>query len=159
MFDVSAGAAGSLPSQMPSEPARHHARDEKPELPPSLAVLLTLPGVPAGLFDGVNTDTAWVRVHQTGCDLTLPLAHLAPDAIETLAELGFTGQVRAELRQAEKGPVVRYFAFRLPEAPRTPWRAWPTPWRKWPTGRRRRRRARPDLTCQVSTRCWGLCPR
>jgi hypothetical protein len=98
-------------------PGRHASAGAGRVPPPHLASLLAARGVPESLLDGVNPDTAWARFVQLGADNVLPLAHLAPDAIETLEELGYTGQVRGEIRAAKDGPVIRFFAFRLPERP------------------------------------------
>jgi hypothetical protein len=111
----------------PVDPSRL-TRQEQPKtaraggdasIPPAyLAGLLRLNGVPAGLLDGLDAYSAWVAVQTRDMPRTaMPLAHLAPDALETLGDLGYEGHARFELTPSENSGPVRYFAAVLPGLP------------------------------------------
>lgn len=91
-------------------PAQH---DPAP-VPSYLRDLAAMPGVDPEAFENVPTGTAWVKIESAnGAARSMPLAHLAPDALDTLAELGFEGHTTFEIRETQAGRVLRYFACRL----------------------------------------------
>lgn len=85
--------------------------------PPYLKELIALPGIDANVLRGIDTGRAWIKIESriSGAATNMPLAHLAPDAIDVLGELGFDGLTTFEIRSAQNGNVLRYFACRLPE--------------------------------------------
>jgi hypothetical protein len=73
-----------------------------------------MPGVDPDALDNVPAGTAWVKIESAnGAARSMPLAHLAPDALDTLAEFGFEGHTTFEIREHQAGRVLRYFACRL----------------------------------------------
>jgi hypothetical protein len=117
---------GTWPAPRGHEPAEPAPAPDLPEppgapeaggtVPAYLAELLSLPGAGADVLRGVNLSTAWVQIESVGGQTQLmPLAFLAPDALETLAEYGFQGHTTFEVRVSKTGRVCCYFAVRLPE--------------------------------------------
>lgn len=97
-------------------PRRPRAPAGAGNVPSYLRDLLAMPGVDPGALDGVPVGTAWVKIEsQNGAARQMPLAFLAPDALDTLADLGFENHTTFEIRQTQSGPVLRYFACQLDE--------------------------------------------
>lgn len=83
-------------------------------IPAYLRELAAMPGVDPDAFENVPTGTAWIKIESAnGAARAMPLAHLAPEALDTLAELGFEGHTTFEVREGQAGRVLRYFACRL----------------------------------------------
>lgn len=103
-------------------PAAHSTRaagrtkaGEDSSPPEYLTGLLRLPGVPGDILEGLDHRKAWIRVKTRGVPETAcPLAHLAPDALEVLAEHGHGGHARCELAPEENSRDVRFFGCVLP---------------------------------------------
>lgn len=95
--------------------SRQTPRQAEPApVPAYLRDLIASPGVDPDALDNVPTGTAWVKIESAnGAARSMPLAHLAPDALDTLAELGFEGHTTFEIRETQAGRVLRYFACRL----------------------------------------------
>lgn len=105
----------------PTEPINEPV--EPGPLPAYLRQLSELPGVDTEAFDGVKLRRAWVKIEgEDGSTKTMPLAHLAPEALDVLEDLGFEGHTMFELRPSSNGPAVGYFACRLrePDEPDAP---------------------------------------
>lgn len=84
--------------------------------PDYLAELLAQPGIGVAALDGVNPATAWVQIESTnGASTLCPLAWLAPDALDVLADKGHAGHTTFEVRKAKAGPTLGYFATMLDE--------------------------------------------
>jgi hypothetical protein len=88
-------------------------------LPSYLANLCSLPGVNRADFEGIDCRTAvielWGRGRRGSCHDKLPIAHLAPDALEVLPDLGFSGHVRASVFQHDTDRKAAFnTAFKLP---------------------------------------------
>lgn len=110
--------AGAAPPEPPPPPPPDYAPSAAGSgtVPAYLAGLMSLPGAGADTLRGVELATAWVQIESVGGQTQLmPLAFLAPDALETLAEYGFQGHTTFEVRAAKAGRVCCYFAVRLPE--------------------------------------------
>lgn len=81
------------------------------QTPAYLAELLAKPGIGPDVMRGVNPATAWVQINDSGGNSDLmPLAFLAPEALDTLADKGFSGHTTFEVRTGKTGAVLCYFA-------------------------------------------------
>lgn len=88
-------------------------------LPVYLAELCSLPGVNRADFEAVDCRLAvielWCKQPRANHD-RLPVAHLAPEALEVLADMRFGGHVRAAVYRTEQDRVpLFHFAIKLPE--------------------------------------------
>ena len=103
-------------AEAPPPAPRPRPRAQAGTVPAYLRDLLAMPGVDPGALDGVPVGTAWVKIESAnGAARQMPLAFLAPEALDTLADLGFENHTTFEIRGSQSGPVLRYFACQLDE--------------------------------------------
>lgn len=86
--------------------------------PHYLDKLLALHGIDPGIMHGIDSRKAWLTVQTRDMPAqAMPLGHLAPDALQTLQDLGYERHARFELRPEHNSADVRYFAAVLPDLP------------------------------------------
>jgi hypothetical protein len=125
-------AAATFAARMPRTKPRT-PNTEPRQMPEHLESLCDLPGVNRHEFESIDCRRAWIlaisncKHRKRGNVECLPLGHLAPDAVDTMRELGLHGHVRfsvyeseREANQAKRGEEITpvfYGACKLPEPP------------------------------------------
>jgi len=114
--DDQAEAFDDAPEARQTPPRRRATSTGDTGTPSYLRELLALPGVGPEALAGVPIGTAWIKIEShNGAQKQMPLAFLAPEALDTLADFGFENHTTFEIRATQGGAVVRYFACVLDE--------------------------------------------
>lgn len=101
------------------EPMQPPPKKAARQIPAYLRLLMSMPGMnPNDL--AVDVSTAWVLVESSGLITNIPVAFLAPEALETLENKGHSGHTTFQFTKKQGEDLIAYMACMLREIENDP---------------------------------------